>query len=158
MFLVLLLFIPHRNVPHFRYTLNNKGKKKQVFNFITIYPSQERTAFQQQSPTGWSYSRQYSLLFKNRARSISIRRAQNAKSCISFYTTLTWSTMINICTCCFNRRWWSAVGVAHALRTGRFDFRIPPGARNLSLLLNVQTDSRAHPVSYSMSTRLLSQA
>jgi hypothetical protein len=53
--------------------------------------------------------------------------------------------MINICTCFFNRRWWGKVGIAHALRTGWYDFRIPPVARNRSLPQNVQTDSRAHP-------------
>jgi hypothetical protein len=36
--------------------------------------------------------------------------------------------------------------------TGRTEVRIPTPVRNFSLLLNVQTDSGAHPASYSMGT------
>ena len=38
------------------------------------------------------------------------------------------------------------------LRAGRSGDRIPVGAKDLSLLQNVQTDGGAHPVSYSMGT------
>ena len=52
--------------------------------------------------------------------------------------------MINICAYCFNRRWCGEVGIAHTLRAGTYDFRIPAGGKKFSLLQNVQTDSRAH--------------
>jgi hypothetical protein len=46
----------------------------------------------------------------------------------------------------------NVVGIMSRLRAGRSRVRILVGARDFSLLQNVQTDVRAHPVSYSMGT------
>jgi hypothetical protein len=53
-----------------------------------------------------------------------------------------------------NRSRDSSVGIATRLRAGRPRSRVPlpAGGRNISLLHNVHTVSRAHPASYAMST------
>jgi len=48
-----------------------------------------------------------------------------------------------------------AVGMVTMPRTGRSGVRIAAGMRDLSVLQNVQTNSGAHPATYSFSTDIL---
>jgi hypothetical protein len=53
-------------------------------------------------------------------------------------------------------KWDGVVDIAIVLRASRSEVRIPIGAGGLSFLQNVQTDSVAHPASYSVGTGILS--
>jgi hypothetical protein len=52
----------------------------------------------------------------------------------------------------------SVVGMVTKLRSVRFEFRIPTGGRDVSLLRNVQLGCEAHPPSYSMGMGAISPA